>query len=583
MAVGVQPKPFGIQSPEQVAKIYGGNKQRIAEAMRLGIVDPTVGTLAGMFIDRMAAGAQQSQAPQGTVASQVFNPQTPPAQAPGGAGGSLLDIGAPPPDMPMPPQSPQDMQPMGPGMAEGGMVAFADGGLATLPLPDDMFNSSVGDNDVQNYAPGGVVAFADGGALDPMDIRNALRAQESSGDYGAINAEGSGAMGAYQFMPSTARALAKRLNLAYRPDLMAGSGGRSKEGQAYQERLMDAQMGDILRFSGGDIDKAAAYHFAGPNREGWGKDTRKYMADIRGRVGAPPAGASPPAAGAGGLGSLANEFPGAIKSATTEYDKLFPTPQHEAQNKLLEYVNAQASPEALKKQAYQDKWAMLAEIGFGMASSNSPYLLQAIGEAASAALPGAKKAKEARDAKSLAALQAYAQAEGITNREALERRNGIMSLAKDQMDFKNKDLERFKDIKTAEIMTDARVTSAGVAADARVLAAEKAAAAKIENAPMAQAIAAARQNILDQFAAGQAVQDPNNPKRYYRAPDGGQKPSAKFIAELARRIAYKYITTKKPDAVLPTNPWDVNRTGVNAGAGANTSVMQFDKQGNPIQ
>ena len=149
-------KPFGIQSPEQIAKDYGGNKQRIAEAMQLGIVDPTIGTLAGMFIDRMAAGAAQGQAPQGTVASQVFNPQTPPAQAPGGAAlgglpmgagapppdmgmgmgagapppdmGMGMGMGAPPPDMPMPPPSPEDMQPMSPGMADGGMVAFRSGG-----------------------------------------------------------------------------------------------------------------------------------------------------------------------------------------------------------------------------------------------------------------------------------------------------------------------------------------------------------------------------------------------------------------------------------------------------------------------
>jgi hypothetical protein len=204
-------KPFGIQSPEQIAKDYGGNKQRIAEAMQLGIVDPTVGTLAGMFIDRMAAGAAQGQAPQGTVASQVFDQQTPPAQAPGGAGPGAppmgmgappmgapppdmsMGMGAPPPDMPMPPPSPEDMQPMGPGMADGGMVAFArggesrsldlqsllpfpeaglpeeagfaDGGVASLPVPDDMFNSSVGDN--QQYADGGMVAFAAGDEVLP--------------------------------------------------------------------------------------------------------------------------------------------------------------------------------------------------------------------------------------------------------------------------------------------------------------------------------------------------------------------------------------------------------------------------------
>jgi hypothetical protein len=151
-------KPFGAQSPEQIAKDYGGNKQKIAQAMQMGIVDPTVGTLAGMFIDRMAAGAAQSQAAKGTVASQVFNMDTPAAQAPGGAGpGGLPPVPsapqAPPANAapPMPPQAPQ-------GMADGGMVAFdAGGGVAGLPIPDDMFNSSVGDSDIQHYAGGAAV------------------------------------------------------------------------------------------------------------------------------------------------------------------------------------------------------------------------------------------------------------------------------------------------------------------------------------------------------------------------------------------------------------------------------------------
>ena len=672
-------KPFGAQTPEQIAKDYGGNKAKIAQAMQLGIVDPTVGTLAGMFIDRMAAGAQQSQAPQGTVASQVFNPQTPPAQAPGGAGpGGLPAIpGAPPPQAPMPPQSPQDMQPMGPGMAkggstedyrlkpqapeerhnnllelvrqftginqrvgdanvhgqydpirntsdygvdvpvaggnfragarssrglrpdsfsadyshpllggdlsvgarhdrggtsghvgfrkdfaDGGMVAFADGGLATLPVPDDMFNSSVGDSDVQNYAPGGIVAFAAGDEVLPE-----------------------GPLGPY---------FEEQVRALYPDAIITGRGrtaARNKQvgGVANSYHLTNNALdlkppkGMSLTEFGSDLRK----HF-GPqvdtifNTEGHYDHVHLEPSKVA-RRGTPRA--APAAPVAGGIGSLADQFPGAVESATTQYDKLFPAPQHEAQNKLLEYVNAQASPEALKKQAYQDKWSMLAEIGFGMASSNSPYLLQAIGEAASAALPGAKKAKEARDAKSLAALQAYAQAEGITNREALERRNGIMGLAKDQMEFTNKDLQRLTDIKTAEITTDARVAAAGATADAKVLAAETAAAAKIANAPMAQAIAAARQNILDRWAARQVVDDPDDPLKKWSAPVVGGPRAAKFIDELARRIAYKHMTTQKPPAEPAATSLDIPRTGITANAGANTTVpmMNFDKQGNLIQ
>jgi hypothetical protein len=141
---------------------------------------------------------------------------------------------------------------------------------------DEPSNGGFGDG----YAGGGMVAFGNGGGVDAARLRRALRAQESGGDYGITNAEGSGAMGAYQFMPPTARALAARLGMDYRPDLMTGNKGRSKEGRAYQERLMDAQMEDILAYSDGDVGKAGAFHFAGPNTKRHGAKTRKYEQDI---------------------------------------------------------------------------------------------------------------------------------------------------------------------------------------------------------------------------------------------------------------------------------------------------------------
>ena len=55
----METKPYRIQSPEAIAKDYGGNKQQIAQAMQMGIVDPTAGVLAGMFIDRMRSAQMQ--------------------------------------------------------------------------------------------------------------------------------------------------------------------------------------------------------------------------------------------------------------------------------------------------------------------------------------------------------------------------------------------------------------------------------------------------------------------------------------------------------------------------------------------
>lgn len=261
-------KPFSIQSPEDVAKEYAGNKQRIAEAMQLGIVDPTAGVLAGMFIDRMRGAQMQEGANPPTVAQQVMGgaPPAPPVPLPPAGG-----LGATPPAAP--PMAPQ--MGMAPPMPEGAPMPMAEGGLVGIPIPDAMFDEP----DNGGYAGGGLVAFSNGGGIDAERLRRALLMQESSGDYGAINKE-SGAMGGYQFMPPTAQALARRAGLEYRPELLTGKGGRTKAGREYQERLMDEQMRDILNFAGDDVGRAGIFHFAGPNQKGWGAKTRKYEQDI---------------------------------------------------------------------------------------------------------------------------------------------------------------------------------------------------------------------------------------------------------------------------------------------------------------
>lgn len=161
------PKPFSLQAPEDIAKEYGGNKQRIAQAMQMGVVDPTAGTLAGMFIDRMRSAQMQEGAQQPSVAQQVFAPPAPPAPPmgappPGGAPpGGAPPMGAPPMGG-MPPGGPPMGAPPAPPM--GGMppgappMGMADGGLAALPVPDNMFDEPMDGE----YAGGGIVAFAMG-------------------------------------------------------------------------------------------------------------------------------------------------------------------------------------------------------------------------------------------------------------------------------------------------------------------------------------------------------------------------------------------------------------------------------------
>jgi hypothetical protein len=178
----METKPFNLQSPEQIAKEYGGNKQKIAEAMQMGVLDPTAGTLAGMFIDRMRSAAQAESVPQQSIAQQVFAPPMPATPGAGLAGtpqaaamqAQMPPMGpgmAPPigPEMapPMaPPMGPEMAPPAGLAAAPMGPPGMAAGGLTTLPIPDGMFDEP----NYGGYAGGGLVAFAAGDVVDEEEL-----------------------------------------------------------------------------------------------------------------------------------------------------------------------------------------------------------------------------------------------------------------------------------------------------------------------------------------------------------------------------------------------------------------------------
>ena len=151
-------KPFSIQAPEDVAKEYGGNKQAIAQAAQMGIVDPTAAVLAGMFIDRMRSAQVMEGGQQPTVAQQVLGGgglPTPPANP------MATAMGAPAPQPAPAMQTPMGVPP------EMEMPGMAMGGLASLSVPDAMFDEPDNGGYGDGYAGGGLVAFADGGAATP--------------------------------------------------------------------------------------------------------------------------------------------------------------------------------------------------------------------------------------------------------------------------------------------------------------------------------------------------------------------------------------------------------------------------------
>lgn len=289
----METKPFSMQSPEQIAKDYMGNKQKIAAAAQMGTVDPTAAVLAGMFIDRMRSAQMQEQAPARTVAQDVLSP---PPQ---------MGVGAPPPGMPpmgAPPMGAPPAGPMGGMGAPAGLGALppgppamgappmgmADGGLVDLLVPSDTFPDA-------NYAGGGMVAF---NAAGPVVAPPAAEEE------------------AYVFDPASVRDVARNIeeyNQLYQPNTT-----RRQATTAYYEGLM--------------------------------------------------------------------------------------------------------SPEAQEKSRKEDLYTMLAQIGFGMAGTNSPSFLQAAGQAANAAIPGAVQARKERKAEQRQGLAALTSLEEAGN---AERRAGV--------------------------------------------------------------------------------------------------------------------------------------------------------------
>jgi len=329
----METKPFSMQSPEQIAKDYMGNKQKIAAAAQMGTVDPTAAVLAGMFIDRMRSAAVQEQQPASTVAQDVLSP---PMQ---------MGVGAPPP-MGAPPMGAPPAGPMGGMGAPAGLGALppgppamgappmgmADGGLVDLPVPDNMFPDD-------NYAGGGMVAF---------------------------NAAGP--------VPGAAPA-------------------------APEDYFADKTLEQLM------ADRQRLYQ---PN--------------------------------------------------TTRRDA------------MARQYEAALSPEAQEKSRKEDLYTMLAQIGFGMAGTNSPSFLQAAGQAANAAIPGAVQARKERKAEQRQGLAALADIENMSNSElrsaldsALSRRDNAATVRERRAaDEEARKLQR--ELQTQQIASAERIAALNRAA-----------------------------------------------------------------------------------------------------------------------
>lgn len=416
---------------------YGGNKQKIAQAMQMGIVDPTAGVLAGMFIDRMRAAKMQEQAPQATVAQQVMGgaPATPPSAPAGGLGAAPQAAPSMAPQMAPPSAAPE--APMG----------MAEGGIAGIDIPDTMYDEPTNGGFDDGYAGGGLVAFAAG---SPGQLR-------APTDWGAYIESLARGVNPDLGVTSRMRSAARNKQVGGVPDSYhtIGAARDFVPPQGMSMGQLHAQLKQ--RFgSGYDVINEGDHVHIEPGaalgrvvRAGTPFDPANVsrLRKAEDRPGAASASAAPaaaPTAGLGGIpqGSLEGMFPGALKDAEEYYTKNMPERKNEGLMLLGDEARKVLDPEAMKKRKDEDKWMTLAEIGFNMAATNSPYLLQAAGAAAAAALPGARAAKKEREAAKREAIRDLAAVEDITYKQAAEKTKFVTDLALTKLGLKKDDLAR---------------------------------------------------------------------------------------------------------------------------------------------
>jgi len=439
----METKPYRIQSPEDIAKDYGGNKQKIAQAMQLGVVDPTAGVLAGMFIDRMRSAQMQEMAPKPTVAQQVMGgaPSAPPL-----AGGLGATSPAAPPMAPMGAPAPQTIvdnsleDEITPQFAGGGLYEapyMKDGGLSELPIPDGMFD----ENRDGSYAGGGIVAFANGGMSNLYD---SVEYWESGGDQKAVSPKG--ARGVMQLMPGTMRD--PGFGVPSMDELMRKGLSEEEANREAGRKYLDA----MYRKYGDQATALAAYNWGPGNVDKWlksGADPKKLPAETKKYISNVLKGDEPPVREA--------DFGTARGRQISMEDSLrlgerYTKPSDEelaSEEKLRARYQEMGSDEYYEKQRKDSMWEALATLGANMASSKAPSILQSIGEAAIATLPGMKADKKERKELKDRALEGLANL-GIRDRkrrlEALEvgmdvYKTGIQAQqAEELMDFRYKEL-----------------------------------------------------------------------------------------------------------------------------------------------
>ena len=408
--------PFKIRPPEDVAFAYGFDKSKIVQAVANQELDETSAVMAAMLIDAGQRQQAMQAGQQPTVAQQVFAP--PAAPAPAGLGATpqaaaMPSMGAAP-QMGMPPQ---EMAPQGmpaeemPMMAEGGMVPpyMAGGGLSDVPLPDGMFDEPSNGGFGDGYAGGGMVAFGTGGDVDPTDwmrspVTSKYGVKRSTGahqgvDFGVGNRTPIGTPAPGKVIKAATDNINGNFVIVEHPD-----GTRSSYSHLAEFNVAPGQevgAGEVIGLSGntGRVrgkNGGHHLHFGARDADGNRIDPMEFFKRIAPQVASgkfKPYMSERDISTAEGRGLSMEDSLGLSR-------RLLQDP--EEYTKAKEDVRARyaemQTPEYYEKQRKDSMWETLANIGFNMASSKAPSLLQAIGEAAAAAMPGAQADKKERKA-----------------------------------------------------------------------------------------------------------------------------------------------------------------------------------------
>jgi hypothetical protein len=278
-------------------------------------------------------------------------------------------------------------------MAPQGMAA---GGLAELPIPDAMFDEPTNGGFDDGYAGGGMVAFAAAGPVrgGMENLYDDVEYFESGGDQNAVSS--AGARGVMQLMPGTMKD--PGFGVPSIAELKAKGLSEEDANRLAGRKYLDA----MYRKYGDEATALAAYNWGPGNVDKWlekGGDPKKLPAETKKYINNILGGKATPKLPERDLSTAQGRATALEDYAPVAQRLLARSPEQEAMRaEARASFEDMRSPERYEKERKDAMYMTLAEIGFNMASSKSPYVLQAIGEAAKAALPGARVDKKERKA-----------------------------------------------------------------------------------------------------------------------------------------------------------------------------------------